>query len=115
MPEYRLQRNGDIDLVFEGELLAERSTHEEGAQRWAELRIWRTDSGKYVTQRLGKTTIPGEVDKIHVRILLDPSKVAEALRSKQGGAEFMSHLARHALDEAAEKDPALARCGVERI
>lgn len=107
MAHFRLQRTGNVDLVFDGELLAEQSTREDGAQRWAELRIWRTDTGKYVTQRLGRSIVPGEVDKIVTRIVNDPANIAEALMSRQGDATFLSNFALDALAEAARKDPAL--------
>lgn len=113
--EVRLRRTGDIDLVFRGVLLAEQSTYEDGLARWAELRIWRTDSGKYVMQRLGRTTVEGEVDKNTTRIVVDPNRLAEALRSKQAGVEFMSNVALDALDEAAANDPLIDRASVERI
>jgi hypothetical protein len=114
--EYRLRRTGNVDLVFVGTLLAEQDTRDTPDQaRWAELRVWRTDSGKYVVQRLGRSTLPGEVDKITTRIVNTPAEVAPAMRSKQGGKVFMSNLALDVLAEAAGNDSALRGTDVERI
>lgn len=111
----RLRRAGNVDLVFQGVLLADETSREEGSQRWAEVRIWRTDSGKYVVQRIGRSTVAGEVDKITTRVVVDPDRLSEVLRSRSAGQEFMSNIARAALAAAAATDPDIIPPATENI
>lgn len=118
MTEFRLPRSGDVDLVFEGELLGEgTSAGKPGAQRWSEQRIYRTDSGKYVTEKVGRSEAPGEYDKFEVTVLERPEDVVPALRIKPRGADraFLPNYALEALDHARQADPALERHAEERI
>lgn len=64
-------RDNDSDLRFEGELVAEASSSDNDAVgsysgsvgRWTELRLYRTASGKYVAQSIGRTRWQGEHDR----------------------------------------------------
>lgn len=44
-------------LQFEGELLAQASSHREGVDRWVELALYRTDKGTYVVSRTGQSVL----------------------------------------------------------
>ena len=110
----RLRRNNDVDLEFEGELLAEQSSHQEGMSRWSEIRIYKSTTGKYVVETCGRTTLPGEVDLVKVVVVDHPDEVRIALRRKSH-IEYLTHLALDTLEIAAEKDPGLAAALIERI
>lgn len=112
MQEYRLRRVNDVELVFNGELLADVSSRERGSTRWTEIRIYRTDSHKYVTEIVGKSTHPGEVDLITVKVASNPDDVKVTLRRKDQ-FEYLTKTALEALEVAAQRDPAISL--VERI
>ncbi len=65
-----LQRDGAPPLRFKGELLAETSSSPDRGRgdwsgatgRWTELRLYRTQGGKYVCQRIGRAQWQGERD-----------------------------------------------------
>lgn len=52
----------DRDIAFYGELIGEATSYVEGKQRWAEVRLYRTDTGAYVVAGVGRSTLPGETD-----------------------------------------------------
>ena len=66
MDRYEVPRDGDRDLRFEGEIIARASSrkHEGPANtRWNELTLYRTQGGKLVAQKIGRTQWQGEVDR----------------------------------------------------
>lgn len=44
-------------IQFEGTLLGESSSWRSGASRWVEFALYRTEAGKYVLSRVGKTLL----------------------------------------------------------
>lgn len=120
---YRLQRPGQVDLEFEGELLADESTQGDsrGARqvdhsRWSEVRIYRLDSGEgWVTELMGKSSRKGEVDRPRVTVCKTPGEVKTSLYRKPGVMDYLINAAVDALDEAAEKDPRLKTITTERL
>jgi hypothetical protein len=117
MPEFRVYRPKDIDLLFDGELLAEVSSRESEEQdRWTEIRIYRTTSGKYVTEEIGRTTVPDEVDIWDTRVHEDPHGIVKALRRRRAdGRHFFTYTTLEAFDQAIAADPSLAQVLVEKI
>lgn len=116
MTEFRLQRPTQADLVFEGELLAEESSRDSDDQpRWSEVLIYRTKSGKYVVQHIGKSIVPGEVDKSKVFVCETPLDVRTALQRSKDGRTFLTNMALDAIDTASEKYPELIEAKEERI
>lgn len=61
--EFRVERDGDSDLVFRGTQLAWVSSGNHDAPRWTELTVYRTEGGKYVCERVGCTEVEGEKDR----------------------------------------------------
>jgi hypothetical protein len=119
--EFRIPRNGDVDLSFTGTLLVERSSHKEGADYWTEIRVWRTDSGKYVAEMVGKSAL-GDPDRRNVTVVDDPAELRDALKRRRRGAGeasakpmYLTDFARDALALAARVDPAVAAALQERI
>jgi hypothetical protein len=109
MTRFRLERNGTIDLEFDGELLADVSSRLEDARRWLEVRIYKTASGKYVTELVGETTVPGEGTRRTVRVIDKPEDLHEGLTRDPGDGRqpFITKTALDALDDAARKDPSI--------
>lgn len=115
MSSFRVARHSERDLAFDGDLLADRTSHVDGASRWTEVRIYRTDTGRYVAETVGVSTMPGEHNRMTVRVLDTAAEVPDALRMTSGGRTYLTDLALDALDEAAAKDEALAAFVTERI
>ncbi len=117
VPQFRIVRKGLTDLVFNGQKLADETSDDTGKLRWAEIRIYRTDSGKYVVEQLGMSRVPGDITKIDVRIVDTAPEVVEALRRKKktSTGPVITHIALDALDAAGALDPAIADASVEQI
>lgn len=126
MATYRLTRAGAVDLVFEGECLADVSSRDGSAQqRWSEVRIYRTASGRYVTGMTGRSVVPGEVDRIDVKVVERAEEIGAAL-SRRGNDRntvnpgdpnrpYLTELALEAMALAGEQDDAIAAVLVERV
>lgn len=87
MTEITLPRDGDRDLRFTGELIAEasssannvRSDYSGAPGRWAELALYRTASGKLVAQEVGRTQWEGEHDRHSAWVCETEAEVIDAL------------------------------------
>lgn len=85
MTKYRVERDGDKDLSFTGELIAESSSSPETARsdysgatgRWSELRLYRTKGGKFVCEQIGRTQWQGEHDRYSGAVCDDEAGVQE--------------------------------------
>jgi hypothetical protein len=96
------------EITFVGELLADGSSQRPHKQRWYEVEIWKTDDGKYVIHKIGATEVKGEEDR-HSAIIADtPEGAVQALYSRRELGDYHLPLAaKLALEDAAQKDPAL--------
>jgi hypothetical protein len=118
MRRFRLSRPGQLDLVFDGELLAEVASKDEPDQpRWTEIRVYKTATDKYVTELVGKSVVPGERDRININVAETPHAVIDGLHRTRpsDGLRYLTKLGLEALDEAAERDPSLGPQIVEAI
>lgn len=108
MENFRLTRPGDVDLTFEGELLATESSRTNDHQtRWQEVRIYRTASGKWVTENVGRSVRDGERDLPRVSVCETPVQVRDSLR-RQLDNPYITDTAYDALQAAIEVDAELA-------
>lgn len=117
MKSYRLHRENDIDLLFTGRELANVSSRDPNAAafpRWTEIRIYRTESGKYVVEQVGRSTVRNEVDRVTIKVANTAAEVPIALR-RRDEVEYLTYLALDALDLAASTDDELAQAMVEKI
>lgn len=116
---FRLQRTGDPDLVFDGDVLVDLSTREPGQTRWTEYRIYKTVSGRWVTEMLGRSAMYDEHDIRKVTVCSTPVEVRDSLRrvdkARQTTKPYLTHSALDALDEAARHDPDLEGVTEERV
>lgn len=116
MPTFRLPRPATVDLVFDGELLADVSSKDDpGQTHWTEIRIYRTDSGRYVGETVGLSALPHQRPRITVRVVDTAAEVKQALERRDPNRTYMTDLALDAIAEAAKNDPAVAAAGEERI
>lgn len=120
MTEYRVERFENLALIFKGDLLAERSSYSDGTFRWLETRIYRTDSGQYITEMVGRSNVPTEDDKITVRVYDRAAHVRLGfLRTRTSGRhkgeKYLTVQAELTIEDAASKDPALLAALTERI
>lgn len=114
MTIFRLPRDTDIDLEFDGELLVDLSSYQEGQSRWTETRLYKIDSG-WVTEVVGRSTNPGEVDRYQVAVHRKPEKVRLGLMRRVGTEQYLTDMGRRALEAAAQVDPDLVPGLTERI
>lgn len=116
--KFQVPRSDNVDLIFEGELLADLSSRRGDQQRWTEIRIYRTESDRYVTERIGRTTVPGEYDRVFVNVYDDPARIREGLQRPRPGQEgvwYLNDLAFEAIHQAANIDPKIEAALEEKI
>ncbi len=117
MDTFRLERttNRDRDLTFTGVKLADQTSHTPGKAQWTELRLYRTDTGRYVIQAVGRSELPGQVDRHTVTVVDNPEAMVAAMRQTGDAGPYLTIIALDALDEAAATDPAVAAVTEERV
>ena len=69
MAKFTLTRDNLADLQFEGDLVATVSSETAGKTRWTELRVYKTDGGRYICEELGRSKVDGERDFHHVTVV----------------------------------------------
>lgn len=75
-----LERTGKADISFKGKELANSTSNPDGVkQRWTEMKVFKTISGKYITQVLGLSKIKGEVTRSTVNIADTPDDIPNIL------------------------------------
>lgn len=96
-----VERDGKPDLKFEGQWIAEASSHTsrgESENRWTELDLWKTKSGKFVVRIKGVTIWQGEHDRHAAYVCNDEQAVVTALIEHNHGE--LSWLAKELLGKA---------------
>lgn len=61
--QHVIERDGDMPLRFTGTQIASASSHEPGKDRWTELTLYRTTTGRYVLHEEGLSDVDGEEDR----------------------------------------------------
>lgn len=114
---WTIPRSGDVDLAFQGTLLADESSRVSGNTRWQEVRIYCTDSGKIVTEMVGRSIRDGETDRISVVVHDDTDTIRPALMrpSKETGRPYLTDLAFNALHAAGQRDHRIMAILTEHI
>ena len=105
---YRVKRDGEKDLKFSGELIAEASDHShQGSRqnRWTEMRLYKTTSGKFVLVEEHITCWQGESNTITALVLESEEAVVDAIEMgheemgfEEGGR--ISDVAKELLEDA---------------
>lgn len=116
MQQFRLERPGQVDLVFDGDLLSEVSTYERGKRRWVEIRIYKTTTDKWVVDVFAPSIIAGETNRTTVTVCDTAMDVRKALtRENREGVRYLTDTALDALEDAADKDPDLYDATIDTI
>lgn len=100
-----LERSGARRIAFEGRVLADVSGKREGLVKWTELRIYKTDTGRYLLARDRKSTLPGEEDIFEATACDTPDDLIRLLHDDKGR---LGRLSKEALDLASKADPAIS-------
>jgi hypothetical protein len=80
MSEFVIPRDDARNLKFSGECISRVSTKSyrgPASNRWLELALYRTSSGKFVCQRIGRTIWEGERDRHEACVASDVAGVVE--------------------------------------
>ncbi len=102
---FRLTRPSELDLEFEGTVLADVTSRDNEQQtNWTEIRIYKSVSDRFVTEVIGRSIVPGQNDRVTVTVINEPTQVATALQRTLNGRTFLTALALEALDEASAVD-----------
>src|SRR4051794_28044646 len=67
------------EIRFRGELIGGATSHRPGKERWIEMSVHRTEGGNFIVSGVGRTTIPGEVERFWAHVCEEPEGVVEAL------------------------------------
>ena len=81
-PVHLVTRDGEADLRFTGVKLAHESSRKPDGpsnSRWTEITLYRTDSGKYVVERVAISVWEGENDKLEGFVCDDHQAVIDVL------------------------------------
>jgi hypothetical protein len=107
MDLYEVKEKGGQSLSFHGELIGSATSQSERRPRarWSELRIYRTQSGRYVVEGVGRSTIAGEVDRPWAHVVDTPAGVVNSCHlTDADDIRYIPEMNRRALEEACEHD-----------
>jgi hypothetical protein len=100
----------DRCLRFTGVLLGEASSQRPGKPRWTEVQIFKTQADQYVVHRVGRSSLPNEVDWHSSNVAEDPRGAVEFLHQvDELGSRYMTYVDRTAADRASEVDEDFAQ------
>jgi hypothetical protein len=103
-------RDNEQTLDFTGVLLAEKDSRVQTKNRWIELRLYRTQAGSYVLEGIGRTTVPGEIDRCWAQVSDEPEGIIERLYLySENGQRYIPHTSRALLLQASRYDENLAK------
>ena len=103
-------RDGPRELHFTGALLSQSSSFRPSKDRWVEFEIYRTDSGKFVIARVGRTIVDGENDRYWARVSDTAEGVIETLYLEDAdGVRYLTNVTQRLLEEAARNDEDIKR------
>lgn len=85
MPRHTFTRTGDLPVSFSGELIARASTFRNqgpGNNRWHDLELYRTDSGRLVARVVYDSSWQGEDTISWLGYAGDPAEFRDAVRAR---------------------------------
>ena len=114
---FRIPRDGDVDLAFSGEMIGFGSSEEPGRDRWFEVRIFKTTGGTYVVNGRGVSLLPAERDRNWAYICETADDVVDALYRQDPDTKvrFLTNTASDALQEASMVDGNFINAMTEEI
>lgn len=108
--DFTLQDADGSDTSFTGwELGVGSSKLHAGQRRWSEVHIYKSVGGSYLVHKIGKSAVPGEVDRPTLHVASAAEGAVESCKSTdKDQAVFFTRVARDALDQAVKLDDELA-------
>lgn len=79
MEQFTICRDNERDLRFTGEMIASVDSKGKSNGRWTVLKLYKTESGKYVAEQIGRTNWDGEHDRFSATVCETENDVIEAL------------------------------------
>lgn len=102
--------DGEREIRFKGQRLGHASSYQRGKSRWAEISIYKTHGGNYIVAGVGRSTVPGEVDRRWAQVCERPHGVIEKLHMlDDDGSRYLPFTSKRALEEARAIDHDLDR------
>lgn len=102
-------QDGERVITFSGILLGEATSFAEGKLRWSEVAVYRTDGGKYIVEKVGRSLVPGETDRHSAEVCGTAAAVVEAMHGvDERGAKYMTHMYRGLADRICPLDATFA-------
>ncbi len=118
MENYIVKRDGQRDLKFTGEIIGAASSRwlaGKEQNRWTEVKIYKTQSGKFVVETINYTQWQGELNNYRAEICDNPLQAMEELSYTEDGSFYFSGVGKEALEEAIKEVPELAAALYEEI
>lgn len=121
MKQYTIKRDGQRNLTFQGELIAEahgRWQNGREQNRWTDLTLYKTAGGKYVLQNEYNTQWQGEANSDDAWVLATAQEVYDKLTEdaiEHDSEQPLGRLDKELLEDAAKADPAFAALLVEAV
>lgn len=122
METVTLERYADVPLTFNGELIADVTSKEDGVDQWEEIRVWRTDSERtpWIVQWLtfDLDRVVDEPLTLHTYRCKHPLDVRARLKRRDTRDRtrfYLTELSYDALEEAVENDDRLSKLLAETV
>lgn len=119
--EIKIKRDGNRDLLFSGTMLGHadgRTVSGPGQNRWSEVWLYRTDSGKYVWEHKYNSQWEGESGSHTANVYDSAEELIAGIEYREAaehGYPRFGRLDKECLEEAAKEDKAIEEALVERI
>lgn len=101
-------KDRERDITFDGAMIATASSEDNGKDRWSEMSLYLIDDGRYVVHGVGRSRVPGEVDRYWACVCNTPAAVIQALtRTSAKDQSYMPTLNIQLLRRGSQIDNAL--------
>ena len=111
-----IYRAGGLPLEFDGRVLGFATSDDGVKERWFEVAIYATVTGKYVVHGAGMSEVDGEEDRHWAEVCETPAEVVAALqRTNENGVKYLPRTSQDALRAAVESDADFAAAYLERV
>lgn len=111
MDKHVIKRDGLPPIAFTGDLIGS-TTRGRNDSRWTEVKIYRTQAGRFVAQISRLTCWQGENDHRAAASFATAAKLIEWLKE---GSETLGAKSQEAVEDAAKTEPAFATAWVEEV
>ena len=115
MEKFIIKRDGLPPIAFTGERIASASNEINSngrANRWTEVKIYRSKGGKFIATLSRLTCWQGESDRHSAASFATAAEVIEWLKEGESG---LGSVSQEAVEEAAEASPEFAAAWVEEV